>query len=113
MKLRQIQEAKYAKGKAQFSNLSSEKVIGKFFDEDVEMSKEHAEEYDENDRLFRARFFYAKSGLVVYDDRHGEHMSNVIAKRDGKWITINHEEGTEWEVTPSKFKIYMKTIVYE
>ncbi len=118
MKLNQLIEAKYAKGKAQFSNLSSEKVIGKFFDEDVEISREHAEGYDENDHLFGARFFYVKSGLVVYDDRHGDNISNVVALRKGKsrygkWITINHEEETEWEVNPSKFKIHMKTLVYE
>ncbi len=118
MKLRQIQEAKYAKGKAQFSNLSSEKVVGKFFDEDIEMSREHAEGHDENDHLFGARFFYVKSGLVVYDNKHGENISNVVlypnkGRKKGKWATINHEEETEWEVNPAKFKIHMKTLVYE
>jgi len=113
MKLKQITEAKYATGKPQFSNLSSEKVVGKFFDEEIEQSEEHAEGHDENDYLFGARFFYVKSGLVVYDDRHGEDLSNVIAMRDGKWITMNHEEETEWEVNPSKFKIHMTTLIYE
>ena len=81
------------------------------------MSREHAEGHDENDHLFGARFFYVKSGLVVYDNKHGENISNVIAMGRGKsrygWITINHEEETEWEVNPAKFKIHMKTLVYE
>ena len=118
MKIQQLIEAKYATGKPQFSNLSSEKVIGKFFDEDVEQSKEAYEEYDKDDHLFGARFFYVKSGLVVYDDRHGEHINNVVlypkkGRKKSKWATIDHEEETEWEVNPAKFKIHMKTLVYE
>ena len=113
MKIQQLLEAKYAKGKAQFSNLSSEKVVGKFFDEDIEQSKEAAEDYGKDEYLFGARFFYVKSELVVYDDRHEESISNVIAKRNGKWITTNYEGENEWEVIPSKFKVYMQTLVYE
>jgi len=113
MKLNQLLETKYATGKPQFSNLSSEKVIGKFFDEDVGQSEEYSDEDDRDHHLFGARFFYVKSGLVVYDDMHSENISNVVAKRNGKWITINHEEETEWEVNPAKFKIHMKTLVYQ
>ncbi len=113
MKIQQLIEAKYATGKPQFSNLSSEKVVGKFFDEDVEMSREHAEDYEEKDYFFGARFFYVKSGLVVYDDKLDESISNVTAMRDGKWITTDYEGETEREVTPSKFKVHMQTLVYE
>jgi len=117
MKITQLTEVKLAERKPQYSGLSDDKVIQLFFDEDLEQSNEAAEEYDPNDSLYGVRYFHVKDGLVVYDNKYGEILSNVQlypsrGKKKGKWATQDHEAETEWEVKPSKFKVDMTQAVY-
>lgn len=103
MKLWQLHEAKYSepKQKAEFQNLSTEQVLGKFFDLDEEISADMSGSY-----------FYPKNGLYVQDERHGEEVTNVYVQ-GGKIFTINHENDREWAVNPSKFFIYTTRVLYE
>lgn len=112
-----LNEVKLAVRKPQYSNLTDEKVVQMFFDEDEEMSKEHAEQYDPTDELYGVRYFYVKDGLVVHESRFGENISNVLlypskGRKKGKWATENHEAETEWEVKPSTFEVDMTQAVY-
>ena len=118
MKIKQITEARLSKPKPQYKNLSAEKVVQMFFNEDIAQSKDYAdtEMYDPEDHLHGTRHFYVKDGLVVLDDRFGESISNVIlfpkGKGKEKWLTMNHETEREWWVNPAKFEIDMTTPVY-
>ncbi len=117
MKLASLTEAGLAERKPQYSGLSDDKVIQMFFDEDLEQSKQAVEEYDSSDSLYGVRYFYVKDGLVVYDNKYGEILSNVLlypskGRKKGKWATMDHEAETEWEVKPSKFKVDMTQPVY-
>ena len=117
MNLAGLHEAKLALRKPQYNNLSDEKVVQLFFDEDEEQSKESFEEYDEGDELYGVRHFYVKSGLVVHDNLHDEIISNVQmhlprGKKKSRWETMDYEAETNWEVKPSEFKIDMTQPVY-
>ncbi len=117
MNLADLHEAKLASHKPQYSNLSDEKVVQMFFDEDEEQSREAVEEYDPSDSLYGVRYFYVKSGLVVNDNRGDDNISNVQlypskGKKKGKWASQNHEAETEWEVKPSEFEVDMTQPVY-
>ncbi len=117
MKIKQLTEARLAKPKPQHRNLSDEKVVQMFFEEDEFQRKEYLRDYDPGDSLYGTRYFYVKKGLVVHDNRQHEIISNVVwfppvRKGKGKWVTMDHENDQEWEVNPSKFEIDMTTPVY-
>jgi hypothetical protein len=110
MKLKQIQEARYQDAKPEFTNLSDEKVIQTFFDEDLEQSEEYAE-YPHDDEQHGTRVFYVKEGLIVHDNRMNEVINNVHL-RNNKWTTVDFDHEQEWPVQPSKFRVDMMQPVY-
>lgn len=117
MNLADLHEAKLASRKPQYNNLSDEKVVQMFFDEDEEQSRASIEEYDEDDELYGVRHFYVKSGLVIREDRRHEIISNVLmypvkGKKKIAWTTQDYEAEYEWGVSPSKFEVDMTQPVY-
>ncbi len=102
MKIKQLTEAKYAEEKPQFTGLTAEQVVKKFFDLEEEMSEEGDNKH-----------FYAKEGLHVIDNVNGEEVKWLIFMEDRTWISLDHDNDRQLFVNPSKFTVYQQRVLYK
>ena len=101
MKIKQLTEAQY-QGKPIPKGWKAEKVVAAFFDVERETTEEWHEDYD-NDRFFQATAYTPKEGFHIEDD---EEVTWLIRLRNGSYVCQNADTETEWQVNPSKFRVY-------
>ncbi len=109
MKLFQLNEAKYAEDKSpEFSGLTAEQVIKKFFDLNDEVSTPG-----------HSRHFEPKEGLLIQDASGGDIIQWIVFTEaehyygHGMWIALDHNTDKEWSVDPSKLIVSQTRILYK